>query len=212
MYKKIEKEYKKSSEEYKFNRYYWICSFTLTLIYAVIKNFYDLRSYYILLFLTFLIIVRLIINFIKETKGKKKTIKEKIHRYLEKSNNCQKDILNDLLKKYNFKEKDEIKMMIFHFENCKSIKIESSLMSWVLTVSISIASFLEIAYDDTTNSINYSKLNVILNNTAIICIYLLLSLMILKTIIDQFSRNNNTKDSLIEDLTKIYLNKKNNNY
>lgn len=208
MYKEIEKQYIKSSEEYRFNRYYWICSFTLTFIYVVIKSFYNIKIYSVFVALIFLIIVRFIINFIKETKKTKKSIKEKIHQHLEKTSNCPKEKLNDLLNKYKFKEKDEIKMMILHFEKSKSVKMESSLMSWILTASISIASFLEIAYDNTTNSINYSKLNIILNDTTIICIYLLLSLLMIKTIVNQFSRSNSTKDMLIEDLTNIYLSKK----
>ena len=102
---------------------------------------------------------------------KKINIKEKIN-IIEKlkifTNEIEKqrfDNIISLLRQYNFRTKNDIKLAIDYYNSGKPIKVESDYLGWIVSIAITLSSFIEIAYNEETKSIDTTKISVILSST-----------------------------------------------
>lgn len=211
MFKDIEKNYKKNLRETKFNKFYWITSFLLILGSSLLQISDNIKSYFIYTLLFIFVIGYFIINYIKTMKNvnikKKINIIEKLKIY---SSEVEKQNINNiilLLKQYNFKTKNDLKLAIDYYNSEKPIKVESDYLGWIVSISLTLSSFIEIAYNTETQAIDTTKISVILGSALGIIIGFLIPIIIFKIIINKsFTSKKTIRSNLSDDLSYIYLN------
>ena len=211
MFKDIEKNYKKNLIETKFNKFYWITSFLLILGSSLLQISDNIKPYFIYTLLFIFVIGYFIINYIKTMKNvnikKKINIIEKLKIY---SNEVEKQNFNNiilLLKQYNFKTKNDLKLAIDYYNSEKPIKVESDYLGWIVSISLTLSSFIEIAYNTETQAIDTTKISVILGSALGIIIGFLIPIIIFKIIINKsFTSKKTIRSNLSDDLSYIYLN------
>lgn len=211
MFKDIEKNYKKNLRETKFNKFYWITSFLLILGSSLLQISDNIKPYFIYTLLFIFVIGYFIINYIKTMKivniKKKINIIEKLKIY---SSEVEKQNFNNiilLLKQYNFKTKNDLKLAIDYYNSEKPIKVESDYLGWIVSISLTLSSFIEIAYNTETQAIDTTKISVILGSALGIIIGFLIPIIIFKIIINKsFTSKKTIRSNLSDDLSYIYLN------
>lgn len=211
MFKDIEKKYKKGLNENKFNKFYWSTSFFLIFGSFLLKIPDNVKPYFIYVLLFIFVIGYFIVNYVKIMKNnniKNKTnFIEKLNAY---SNEIKKQNFNRiilLLKQYNFKTKNDLKLAIDYFNSEKSIKVESDYLGLVISISLTLSSFIEIAYNTETQTIDTTKISVILGSTIGILIEFLITIIILNLVINVlFISKKTIRSNLSDDLSYIYLN------
>ena len=211
MFKDIEKNYKKNLRETKFNKFYRITSFLLILGSSLLQISDNIKPYFIYTLLFIFVIGYFIINYIKTMKNvnikKKINIIEKLKIY---SNEVEKQNFNNiilLLKQYNFKTKNDLKLAIDYYNSEKPIKVESDYLGWIVSISLTLSSFIEIAYNTETQAIDTTKISVILGSALGIIIGFLIPIIIFKIIINKsFTSKKTIRSNLSDDLSYIYLN------
>lgn len=211
MFKSIEKTYKKNLRVNKFNTFYWISAVTLIIIGSMFNLSDNIKLYFIYIMLFILVLIYFIIDFFKVTKN----VRFKRTNSLPKAINfyfceIEKQNINNLillLKKYNFKTKNDIKLAIDYFNSEKPTKIESDYLGWIVSAALTVSSFIEIAYNSDTKTIDTAKLSIIFSSTFGILILFLFPIVAFYFIINKiFISKKETKSLLAEDLTYIYLN------
>lgn len=211
MFKNIEKIYKKNLRETKFNKFYWITSFLLILGSSLLQIPDNVKPYFIYTLLFIFVIGYFIINYINTMKNvnikKKINIIDKLKTY---SNEVEKQNFNNiilLLKQYNFKTKNDLKLAIDYYNSEKPIKVESDYLGWIVSIALTLSSFIEIAYNNETQTIDTTKISVILGSTLGIIIGFLIPIVIFKIIINKlFISKKTIRSNLSDDLSYIYLN------
>ena len=211
MFKDIEKNYKKNLRETKFNKFYWITSFLLILGSSLLQISDNIKPYFIYILLLIFVIGYFIINYKKTMKNvnikKKINIIEKLKIY---SSEVEKQNFNNiilLLKQYNFKTKNDLKLAIDYYNSEKPIKVESDYLGWIVSISLTLSSFIEIAYNTETQAIDTTKISVILGSALGIIIGFLIPIIIFKIIINKsFTSKKTIRSNLSDDLSYIYLN------
>jgi hypothetical protein len=211
VFKDIEKNYKKNLRETKFNKFYWITSFLLILGSSLLQISDNIKPYFIYTLLFIFVIGYFIINYIKTMKNvnikKKINIIEKLKIY---SSEVEKQNINNiilLLKQYNFKTKNDLKLAIDYYNSEKPIKVESDYLGWIVSISLTLSSFIEIAYNTETQAIDTTKISVILGSALGIIIGFLIPIIIFKIIINKsFTSKKTIRSNLSDDLSYIYLN------
>ena len=116
---------------------------------------------------------------------KKINIIEKLKIY---SSKVEKQNFNNiilLLKQYNFKTKNDLKLAIDYYNSEKPIKVESDYLGWIVSISLTLSSFIEIAYNTETQAIDTTKISVILGSALGIIIGFLIPIIIFKIIINK---------------------------
>ncbi len=211
MFKNIEKNYKKNLRESKFNKYYWTIALTLMFISLVFKMPNNIKAYFIYISIFILVIIYFGVDFVKITKNytinKKTTFLTKFKIYIKEVENQNINNLILLLKQYNFKTKNDLKMAIDYYNSEKPIKVESNYLGWIVSIELTLSSFIEIAYNTETQAIDTTKISVILGSTAGIIIVFLISIIFLNFFINSVVISKKRLHSnLSEDLTYIYLN------
>ena len=171
----------------------------------------NVKPYFIYVLLSIFVIGYSIVNYVKIMKNnniKNKTnFIEKLNAY---SNEIKKQNFNRiilLLKQYNFKTKNDLKLAIDYFNSEKSIKVESDYLGWIISISLTLSSFIEIAYNTETQTIDTTKISVILGSTIGILIEFLITIIILNLVINVlFISKKTIRSNLSDDLSYIYLN------
>lgn len=211
MFKDIEKNYKKNLRETKFNKFYWITSFLLILGSSLLQIPDNVKPYFIYTLLFIFVIGYFIINYIKTLK--KVNIKKKINiiknlkMYAIEIEKQKFDNIILLLKQYNFKTKNDLKLAIDYYNSEKPIKVESDYLGWIVSIALTLSSFIEIAYNNETQTIDTTKISVILSSTLGILLGFLVPIIIFKIIINKlFISKKTIRSNLSDDLSYIYLN------
>lgn len=211
MFKNIEKNYKKNLRENKFNKYYWRIAISLILISSLFKIPDNIKPYFIYISLFIMVAGYVIFDFfkiIKKAKLKDKvSFKTKFNVYIKETENQNINNLVLLLKQYNFKTKNDLKMAIDYYNSEKPIKVESDYLGWIVSIVLTLSSFIEIAYNPDTQTIDMTKISVILGSTIGIIIGFLIPIIIFKLFINSvIIPKKRLQSHLSEDLTYIYLN------
>lgn len=215
MFTDIEKEYKKMSKERNFNIYYWCSALSITLIASLISKIFNdfdkFKYYFIYISFFILILVYFYIDFkntIKCLTIKKKEKKTNILKLYVTQN--KKNHINNLLKiltNHNFRTKNDLKLAIDYYNRKQPIQVESSFLAWIVSTALTLSSFVEIAYDSETKSIDYQKISIILGSTIGYIIAFLIPIIIFKIFINSIILpKKKIYSQLSEDLSYIYLN------
>lgn len=211
MFKSIEKKYKNNLRESKFNKYYWTIALTLMIISLIFKMPNNIKAYFIYISLFILVIIYFGIDFVKITKNytinKKITFLDNFKIYIKEVENQNINNLISLLKQYNFKTKNDLKMAIDYYNSEKPIKVESNYLGWIVSIALTLSSFIEIAYNPETQAIDITKISVILGSTTGIIIVFLIPIIFFKFFINGVViPKKRLQSNLSEDLIYIYLN------
>ena len=160
MFKTIEKNYKKNLRETKFNKFYWITSILLILSSSLLQISDNIKPYFIYILLLIFVIGYFIINYKKTMKNvniKNKTnFIEKLKIYNSEIEKQNFNKIIPLLKQYNFKTKNDLKLAIDYYNSEKTIKIESDYLGWIISIALTLSSF--IALIGTISEKSYSSL------------------------------------------------------
>lgn len=215
MFVDIEKEYKKISKERKFTIYYWCSAIFVFLIATIISNAFEtsgnFKYYFIYTAFIILILAYFYIDFVNSIKSlkvrKNEKIINKLKIYITQIRNNHINNLLNILAKYNFRTKNDLKLAIDYYNSKQPIKVESSFLAWIVSTALTISSFIEIAYDSETKTIDYQKITVILGSTIGYIIYLLIPIICFKLIINSIVLpKKKIQSQLSEDISYIYLN------
>jgi len=211
MFKDIEKNYKKNLRETKFNKFYWITSFLLIIGSSLLQISDNVKPYFIYTLLFIFVIGYFIINYIKTMKNinikKKINIIKNLKMYAIEIEKQKFNNIILLLTKYNFKTKNDLKLAIDYYNSEKPIKIESDYLGWIVSIALTLSSFIEIAYNTETQSIDTTKISIILGSTLGILVEFLVPIIVFKIIINKiFISKKTIRSNLSDDLSYIYLN------
>ncbi len=145
---------------------------------------------------------------LKSISRKKKTkLSEKLNIYSKQIENIRINNLISNLKKYNYRTKNDLKLAIDYYNNEIPTKINSDFLGWIVSLTLTLSSFIEIAYNPETETIDSQKISVILGSTLGIIFVFLISIVVLKIIINGiFMPKEQLHSALIADLSYIYLN------
>lgn len=209
MFKNIEKNYKKNLRENKFNKYYWFIAISLMIISSVFKMPNNVKPYFIYISLFILVIGYFIVDFFKVIKKYK--LKDKIlilfNAYIKEIESQNVNNLILLLKQYNFRTKNDLKLAIDYYNSEKPLKVESDYLGWIVSIALTLSSFIEIAYNNETQTIDMTKISIILGSTAGIIIGFIIPIIIIKLVINRIIiPKKRIQSNLSEDLSYIYLN------
>ena len=172
MFNNIEQEYKKNSFERKLNKLYWLIAILIIVPIYLLSKWLDLPTFVQCVIPFGLLLVILFFAFIKDYKKVVKKLKEKVPKELKGklilyvNDKHQEDISNlvKVLLKYNYKTKGDLKIAIDYFNNRRPIKVESSIFGWIISLTLTLSSFAELAYNDVTKTIDYDKLSAIVGS------------------------------------------------
>lgn len=211
MFKNIEKSYKNNLRETKFNKFYWTTSLLLILSSSLLQISDKVKPYFIYTLLFLFVIGYFVINYIKTMKNvnlkRKINIIDKLKIYSKEVEKQDFNKIIQLLKQYNFKTKNDLKLAIDYYNSEKPIKVESDYLGWIVSFSLTLSSFIEIAYNSETQTIDTTKISVILGSTLGIIIGFLIPIVIFKIIINKlFISKKTIRSNLSDDLSYIYLN------
>lgn len=212
MYKNIEKKYTELNPDNDFDKFYRRLSFITAPVFYVL---FLISSHKILLFIIFILLLLLSIAlyFIRDFKNflnkndMNLNLLAKFKVYFKLIDDKKISNLVELLKKYNINDKDKLQLSINYYNRKAPIKIESSLLGWVVSFAITLASIVSIGFDENTGKINYNKLNEILGSTLGILIIVLLPILSVRFAINALK---SSKDELYKELedniTHVYVN------
>ena len=213
MFTNILNEYKKNSHERKINIFYWSIALILIILSTIIKTFTNLNTIIICISLFATLIIAITIYFIKDYKRitknqlQAKKLKDKLIIYVEEINKQKINKLIDSLKMYNISNKTNLKLAIDFYNNEKPKKIESDYLGWIVSSALTISSFIEIAYDSQSQTIDTTKLSVIMESTIGYIIIIILGIGMIKSIISGIIiPKQKSQSEISEDLTYIYIN------
>lgn len=211
MFKDIEKNYKKNLRETKFNKFYWLTAIILMILSSLLKIPNNIKPYFIYILLFTFVIGYFIFDYfrvMKRIKIKEKiSILNKFKTYIHKAEKQNINNLILLLKQYNFKTKNDIKLAIDYYNSEKPIKVESDYLGWIVSIALTLSWFIEIAYNQELQTIDTTKITVILGSTIGIIIGFLIPIIIFKVIINSiFISKKRLQSSLSECLSYVYLN------
>lgn len=209
MFQDIEKKYKKTFKERQFNILYWIIATILIILYVIFQDALKSKEFILFSVLFVFIIIYFVTDYFKTIKHAKKIngFKQHVILYAEETRKQQLNNLIASLRFYNFKTKNDLKLAIDYFNNQKPIKMESSFLAWIVSASLTVASFVEIAYDKDTHSIDYTKLSVIFGSTlGIIFIFIVIFAFFKITFKFSYFSKESIQSELVDDLTYIYMN------
>lgn len=211
----MEKEYKNLSKGRFFTFYYWCCVVIIILLSIlfsyIFENFTIIKFYFIYITLFALIIIYFYVDFVNIIKilniKKNEKLLVKIEKYINYNNNNYFDKLIATLKKYNFKTKNDLKLAIDYYNRKQPIKTAPNYLSWFISVTVTISSFIELAYNEITKTFDFEKMSIIINialqYTLSIAIFVIVVYFLIKLV---FFPNNKIYLNIIEDLSYIYLN------
>lgn len=211
MFKNIEKSYKNNLRETKFNKFYWTTSLLLILSSSLLQISDKVKPYFIYTLLFLFVIGYFLINYIKTMKNvnlkRKINIIDKLKIYSTEVEKQDFNKIIQLLKQYNFKTKNDLKLAIDYYNIEKPIKVESDYLGWIVSFSLTLSSFIEIAYNSETQTIDTTKISVILGSTLGIILGFLIPIMFFKIIINKlFISKKTIRSNLSDNLSYIYLN------
>lgn len=213
MFTSILNEYKKNSHERKLNIFYWSIALILIILSTIVKTFTKLNTIIMCISLFATLIIAMTIYLIKDYKKitknqlQEKKLKDKLIIYVKEINKQRINKLIDSLKMYNISNKTNLKLAIDFYNNEKPKKIESDYLGWIVSSALTISSFIKIAYDSQSQTIDLTKLSVIMGSTIGYIIIIIFGIGMIKSIISGIIiPKQKSQSEISEDLTYIYIN------
>ena len=211
MYNNLEKAYKKIDPEQQFFKYYWKWAIIVIIIGSLISSIFKVKTWAVITIIIISLIIIVLSYEHKNYKIYKKKINhnsklfDRILQYLNKGDEEQIEGLVQILKQQNIINKNDLLLLIDHYNKNKPISMKTTIWNGITSIAITTASFMVIFVND-KNEIDYSKLSALMIPLAI----MILTIIGIYVIIKAFFFLKGTKESfysrLEEQLTYIYIN------
>lgn len=212
MFEDIEKSYRKELSEKRFWRFYaWRAAF-LAVIALVLVYKFGWNSWLVAIGLALLLLVLIFFFFWRDIcratrQSGKHTLREKLIIYHETESYERLSNLLQVLRKYNIRTRDDLRLVLNHFEGRQPSPTKPNILEWIVSVMIALVSVVVIAYNESTRSIDINKLVVILVTTtsfALVTLMPILVVAVARAVVQ--TRRAKTDYILIEDLSYILIN------
>lgn len=212
MFDDIEKSYYKDLSEKRFWRFYIWRAIILVAIALVLVYYFHWNNWLVSAVLGILLLGLVLYFFWREIhravdKTGKHTLREKLILYHDNDDYTRLNNLLLILHRYNIRTKDDLKLILNHFENRQPTPTKPNILEWVVSVMITLVSVVVIAYNESTRSIDMGKLTTILITTASFALVVLMPFLIIAVArAAAQTRRAKTDYILIEDLSYIIIN------
>lgn len=208
MYTYIEEEYKKSNWLYKFRNLYWTYAIFISITVCLLPISWILQILLGLVCAVIFISIYLLIimkKTLKENNYRKKKDENPWTTFINIKNNDLINSLIECLRKSNITRKEDIKLLINHYENDNNKKNKPNIADIYISIVLSIPTFVELAYNSQTKSINISTIITLFVTAAVIMLVLWIFFKIVSFIINNIMiKKEIIKSKLSEDLAYIY--------
>ncbi len=216
MFDAIEKSYKRDAAEQRYNKIYWPLAVILCLV-AIIFSYTTSLNIFLIVGVLALVLLAIVVLFfyldikklgqshakLRDTNGVIATLRA----YFAVNDEARLDNLIKSLRQLNIRTSDDVKVMIEYFEHKLPSPAKPSLFSGTLSLILSIGTLVIVAYDDSINTINVSRLVSVLVPTISVAIIILLPFLLAQIVISVMNSIRRKKDTaLVEDLIYIYIN------
>lgn len=215
MFSDIEREYKKNLTEldHRFKSYYWPWAIAVLAL-ALVADFL-LKWNRWLVYGTVIIALAILVAlfFFQDYRRERKKLPQKTPQYTRReiyTNTDDKRRIEELvvdLRKYHLTTRDDIKTALEYFERKMPVNDKSSLLEWLATAVIALASIVILAYDDDLGGVNLQRFIGMFGSAFALSLALLAPIVIGKAISLRVNGSQAELDArLVEDLAFIYVN------
>ncbi len=212
MFTEIERAYRKGLRERRFSVYYWpkalvIIVLTVVLVYGLgFQNWvvYTLSAAILLGFAIYFLV-----NDIHEILGSRPDLSPyaKLRTYFFEDDQVRIGNLLIDLHEHGLTEKNDLKLAIDYFERRRPVLTRPSLLEWVLSAIVALASLIIIVYDESTGVIDNEKLFTVLRATFELSLVVVLPILVVRLFMAYTDAARRKLDSiLVEDLAYLYVN------
>lgn len=212
MFSDIEQKYKKGLSEKRFWEFYLKWATPAVVIAVILAVLLGFNSFLVSALVAFLLAFFAVRFFIRDMQmvipGKMpKSLHEKLAAYTQADDEVRmKNLVHDL-RAHHLQTKDDIRITLEYFEKQRPVTTRTSLLEWVLSVAITLASIVALAYDDTDSAVNNLKLIGIIWPTVKIVLVIMVPILVIGVISKKVFFSRAKIDSiLVEDLAYIYVN------
>lgn len=212
MFDAIEKSYYKDLSEKRFWRFYIWRAVVLVVVALVLVYYFHWNNWMVSAGLGVILIGLVFYFFWREIhravdKTGKHTLREKLILYHDNEEYARLNNLLLILHKNRIRTKDDLKLILTHFENRQPTPTKPNILEWVVSVMVALVSVVVIAYNESTRSIDIGKLTTILITTASFALVVLMPVIIIAIArATAQTRRAKTDYILIEDLSYIIIN------
>lgn len=215
MFKKIEREYKKSLQQKRFVAYFWPGATLVVVLAIILALVFGSAQWIVYGCAVFIFLILVAIFFIWELRRATKTfqsvrdskgISAKISAYHIADDKKRLDDLIDDLARNDIRTKDDLKVTLNYFQSRLPSVTKPSVLGWVLTAVITLSSIVIVAYDDSIGTISLHRLIPIFGSALVVALIILTPFIIVQIISASMSISRNKVDAtLVEDLAYIYV-------
>ena len=213
MFTEIEKQYQENLAEHKFWKFYFRFATPVILVATMVTFLLNLNPWLVtgavMIYLLYLVahFFNQEVNHILGRRQIHPSLRIKIQAYARADNEYRLNNLLNILHEHNIRTREDLELAIRYFEGRRPVVTKTSLLEWVLTIAITLASVVAIAYDDNSQAINDMKLFHILWPTFRIVLFVMVPGFVIGFISNKVFFSRSKVDSiLIEDLSYIYVN------
>lgn len=213
MFNELEREYQKGLSERRFWNYYGIRAAGIVVIATVCTLVFNVNSWIIAVLtalMLFIFVGRFFSIDMQRVIGHKKIPRSYLARlqaYAVADQELRIANLLKSLKRNHLIQKDDLRLAIAFFEHNRPVTTKTGLLEWILSIAVTLASVVAIAYDDNLHAIDMTKLLGILLPSVRIALSILVPVLAIGFISNRIFFSKSKIDTiLIEDLAFIYVN------
>ncbi len=212
MFSDIEKAYRSGLLETRFRKHYFLRAVVAVALGISAVIFLHWNNWLVAGVVGLVLIgclVRFVAKDMRQTIGKMpgQTLREKLIFYFEHDDRTRLETLASALKAKHIQTKDELSLVIKHFQNQQPVESKPNTLEWVISILIALISVVVLAYDESAKTIDVEKLLTVTIVTLSYAI-IILAPIIVAALVHNWLQTHRAKVDLIliEDLSYIYVN------
>lgn len=211
MYKNIEKNYRRNNPENKLYSFYWKCSIIIMVVAMIFSNF-RISNYILLPFVILSLIICIIIYEYKNYRSydiisdKWTNFFATYKSYLNMEKAASIETLVKILSHENINTKGDILLVIDYYNKKMPINIRKSIWETLISLAVTLASFIVIFVDEENKTIDYSKMTIVMESVFGVILVVVFMYLMLKLFISLKKSNESFYSELVDKLTIIYVN------
>ncbi len=215
MFSDIEREYKKNLTEldHRFKSYYWPWAVVVLSLALAADFLLKWNRWLVYGAVVAALAVLVALFFFQDYHRERKKLPQKTPQYTRReiyTNTDDKHRIEKLivdLRKYNLTTRDDIKTALEYFERKMPVADKGSLLEWLATAVIALASIVILAYDDELGGVNVQRFIGMFGSAFAFSLALLAPIVIGKAISLRVNGSQAELDArLVEDLAFVYVN------
>lgn len=213
MFSEIERAYQKSLSEKRFWNYYRPRGL-VAMVLAVVAVLIFHCELWLVTAVMAVILLLLVGNFFYQdmklvAHGQKapRSLPARFTTYEMQNQKLRRDTLVAELQKHHIASLEDLQLAINFYSAQRPVTAKTGLLEWVLSIVVTLASIVALAYDDQLGSVNQTKLIGVVWPTVQLLLIIIIPIMLIGFISGKVFFSHAKIDSiLIEDLSYIYVN------